>query len=551
MRLLLFGRLRAFFVSTDYSPFFLGLLGFVCVFPLIRSFADSLPFPWYGNPDQDLVFLRDGLRLWNFRQPLYGDHPGLIQMLIVWLALVCLKVAAAFGFVNEIEPNALVDSDWQRLFVAAKIVNTVAMSVLLFASSLMLVRWLGRGSAVLWALCCATSMALVSEVYQLRNEFYSVFIALVSILVSINGFVLFRSRLRRFVGMPSLFVGFISVTALVCLGLGFLALLAKVQVLPLLLFFSAVVVFFACFLSEFQFLIAYLFCLSWICCSVLIAGAFLPEFFGLSLVQAVVVALGVAGPPALLMSSVVSLSKRGFGLAGAWVVINSVAFVGLSAFFLFVAVSFDWLVLLLNPLVARVHAVAYGACVDGDLWCVGRQGMRGFYYLFERSIDSYSLAPIFGIAILLLALLSVARALRLSFVLGPRDPVRLRLIPVLCGCSCLLFAIVMAFIAGQRWSVDHYLSYQQPFLLAGLFLMARSSLSLAWFWRSTSCLVVVSLLLIFMRYPGASESTYVKESLLVDPVLGRGDGSLCARQHSGVEWKYSSLWKLCDGFTAD
>jgi hypothetical protein len=551
MRLLLVRRWRAFFVSTDYSLFFCALLAFICVFPLVRSLIDSLPFPWYGNPDQDLVFLRDGLRLWNFRQPLYGDHPGLIQMLTVWVSLFYLKVAAVFGFVAEIDSYALSDSDWQRLFVAAKIVNALAMSMLLYMSSLMLVRWLGCGWTALWALCCATSMALVSEVYQLRNEFYSVFIALISILVSINGFFLFRSRSRRLIGSPSLSIGFVSAAALICLGLGFLALMAKVQVLPLMLFFSGVVVFLAYFLSEFRFLTVYLSCLLWIGSCVLIAGIFLPDFFRLSLAQAAVVALAIAGPPALLMSSLASLSIRGHGLTNVWLVINSVAFVSLSAFFLFVAVSFDWFVLLLNPLVARVHAVAYGACAAGDLLCVGRQGMRGFYYLFERSIDSYALAPFVGFAVLLLALLPISRALHVSFVSSRHDLIRLRLVPVLCGCFCLLFAMAMAFIAGQRWSVDHYLSYQQPFLFAGLFLMARSSLSFAWFWRSVSVVVLFSLLLVYMRYPVNSRSTYVKESLLVDPVLGRGDGSLCARQHSGSEWRYSSLWDLCDGFSID
>jgi hypothetical protein len=196
--------------------------------------------------------------------------------------------------------------------------------------------------------------------------------------------------------------------------------------------------------------------------------------------------------------------------------------------------------------------VAYTACSDGKFLCVWIQGARGFGYLFERSFDSYLFAPLIGVSILLFALWSIARVLRASFGLRHRDPIELRRMAlVLSGCSCLFFAMMMAFIAGQRWSVDHYLSYQQPFLLAGLFLLARSSFFLVWFWRLTSFLMILSVLLIYLRYPGSSRSTYVKESFLVGPVPGRGDGSLCARQHAGIEWRASSLWGYCDGFGLD
>jgi len=46
--------------------------------------------PWVANPDQDLVFLRDGLRLATLQQPGYSDHPGLVQMLIGAAAHVLL-----------------------------------------------------------------------------------------------------------------------------------------------------------------------------------------------------------------------------------------------------------------------------------------------------------------------------------------------------------------------------------------------------------------------------------------------------------------------------
>ena len=157
----------------------------------------------------------------------------------------------------------------------------------------------------------------------------------------------------------------------------------------------------------------------------------------------------------------------------------------------------------------------------------------------------------FGFFVLFTCVLSLYRAPRVVRGSGGLGMNYTRFVMVVSGCACLLLAMAMAGVAGQRWAVDHYLAYQQPLLLAGLLIMSRASISFVWFWRVASLLVVLSIVLIYLRYPMSSRATYVKESIVLSPDVGRGDGALCARQHAGVEWVHSSLWGLCGGFGDD
>ena len=100
------------------------LLWLVCLLPLLFAFLDSWEFPWYGNPDQDLVFLRDGLRLWMGIYPGYGDHPGVVQMIVVrW----SIDILSPWLFLDHsrtvVEGAGFVDRDWQLVFVVAKLLN--------------------------------------------------------------------------------------------------------------------------------------------------------------------------------------------------------------------------------------------------------------------------------------------------------------------------------------------------------------------------------------------------------------------------------------------
>ena len=545
-------RVSSSWASTKSSPSFLVLLLLACALPLVTCLIDSWSFPWYGNPDQDLVFLRDGVRLWNFRPPLYGDHPGLLQMLVVWMALLFLKLLAAAGFVQRFDPAYLDDSGWQQLFVAAKTVNVVNMVALLFVCSVMLLPWLARGRVLLWAIGCGASMALVSEVYQLRNEFYSMYFILIAVLVSINWFALGRKWLARDEAIKRSSFLFATLAALVCIACSFLGLMAKVQALPVLLSLPIVVIFATFVLSERHLFLSYLACLLWISGCILVGALFFVGSKNISLFQSLIVFVAIAGPPSLLISSAISGTPKGLlGLDRVWLAAGSLSFCGVSAVFMFVADRFQWLELILNPFAARVHAVAYGSCPQGAVLCAVRQGVRGFSYLFERSIDSYLLASSFGFFVLFTCVLSLYRAPRVVRGSGGLGMNYTRFVMVVSGCACLLLAMAMAGVAGQRWAVDHYLAYQQPLLLAGLLIMSRASISFVWFWRVASLLVVLSIVLIYLRYPMSSRATYVKESIVLSPDVGRGDGALCARQHAGVEWVHSSLWGLCGGFGDD
>jgi hypothetical protein len=141
-------RLLSCWHQREPSIAYLVGLWLVCFLLLLRSLWDSWSFPWYGNPDQDLVFLRDGIRLWTGTLPGYGDHPGLMQMVVVFLSAGFLtKLSALFtaSWVFDLQQPG--DTDWQALFVAAKSINVLLMSTLLALCGALLVRWLGRGGA--------------------------------------------------------------------------------------------------------------------------------------------------------------------------------------------------------------------------------------------------------------------------------------------------------------------------------------------------------------------------------------------------------------------
>jgi hypothetical protein len=114
----------------------------------------------------------------------------------------------------------------------------------------------------------------------------------------------------------------------------------------------------------------------------------------------------------------------------------------------------------------------------------------------------------------------------------------------------LIVALLMAALAGQRWSVDHYLPYQQPYLFAAMVCLLPAAP--AWRWPSTAVVLLcsVSLLLFFIRYPATSRQTYVRPwpgGVASSPLLA-GDAVLCAPQHAGPEWRGSRLWGFCHGF---
>lgn len=515
---------------------------------LARSVIDSWTFPWYGNPDQDLVFLRDGFRLWSDQSPGYGDHPGLMQMLVVALALSLLSLLAHLGFPWVFDTLAPADADWQLLFVASKLVNALLMSLLLVGCTFLLMRWLGRPAASVWGVMCAVSMALVAETYQLRNEFFSAFMAVASMLIAVSGadFWYERSHEKKVDGARNdlLFIG-------ACVGsfaLSFSSVLAKVQVLPVLLAF-AIAVFvasFACGSRRFKVLFAQAL-LVFIVAQLLVAN----RLYGggeLMTWQFVVVVLAVAVPPSLVVATFLS-SAPAFSLARlASGSVSLAACIVLASTYLNFSQRAEWLGLLGSPASVRSYAVNADGCLREEWSCYGGGGVKGIAYLFERSVDSYLLAPIIAIVVCFgvcfcLVRLSWRRAQAMDATKRSGEWVSLG------GCLCIAIALGMAVLAGQRWAVDHYLAYQQPFLFAGLLLLARRSAPIWRMWRVLVVMIAISLVLIFLRYPEGSRETYVKEDITVAPEAKIGDGLLCAAQHAGPEWQSSSLWRLCQGFS--
>lgn len=515
---------------------------------LARSVIDSWTFPWYGNPDQDLVFLRDGFRLWSGQPPGYGDHPGLMQMLVVALALSLLSLSAHLGFPWVFDFLVPADADWQLLFVASKLVNALLISLLLVGCTSLLVRWLGRSAASIWGVMCAVSMAIVAETYQLRNEFFSAFLAAASMLIAVNGAAFWheRSHERKVDSARNhlLFIG-------ACVGsfaLSFSSILAKVQVLPVLLAF-AIAVFvasFACGSRRFKVLFPQTL-LTFIAAQLLVAN----RLYGgeeLMTWQFVVVVLAVAVPPSLLVAAFLS-SAPSFGMARlASGSVSLAACIALASTYLHFSQRAEWLGLLGSPASVRSYAANADGCLREGWSCYGAGGVKGIAYLFERSVDSYLLAPIiaivvcFGVCFCLVRLSwRQAQAMDATKRSGEWVP--------LGGCLCIAIALGMAVLAGQRWAVDHYLPYQQPFLFAGLLLLARRSAPIWRMWRVLVVMIAISLVLIFLRYPEGSRETYMKENITVAPEVQRGDGLLCAAQHAGPEWQSSSLWRLCQGFS--
>jgi hypothetical protein len=528
------------------------LLWLVCLLPLLFAVLDSWEFPWFGNPDQDLVFLRDGLRLWEGLYPGYGDHPGLVQMIVVrW----SVDILSPWLFLDH-SPTASVwagftDRDWQLVFVVAKLLNVFLMSFLLFACSLLWVRWLGRGGAITWALLCSMSLAAIVEVYQLRNEFYSSFFAFVALLLALGVLAHSREEIKAIWRSSLIRVLPWVVCSWLCFGFILLSMLAKVQVLPVLLIFLLVFPLVAVgklgigWFKRFYCLLLLL----ELCLLTLVMGY--SSGLQVSWLQAATVLLAMLSPAAVVMTCIAT--RRGIALAQRLFLLlfSAAGVVCLAGYGFGYAAKVGWIQLVLNPLSARSYAVASSDCQTSTAICILGAGFKGIIYLFERSIDGMMLARILLVVVLVvLMLMALVEIYCLNCLEGNevRDDARALVVSV--ACALILLAFGMAFMAGQRWAVDHYLPYQQPFLFAGLLLLAQSSAWGGGFWVGCVLVIALSVLLMYLRYPGSSRLTYVKHSLPFQST-GAKDGSLCAAQHAGPEWRNSSLWGICKGFAID
>ena len=526
--------------------FYLFSIWLICLAILGRSLLDSWHFPWYGNPDQDLVFLRDGIRLWNGNPPGYGDHPGFMQMIVVDISIGCLGLLTkVFPSAASFDPIRLGDADWQGLFLFAKSVNTLLVSLVLTLCSALLVRWLGRSWTLLWAVVCAASMGLTVEIYQLRNEFFSSSFVIAAMLLSVNNLALLAGSCPRQVPLGKSVLLRVGLASWACMFLVVMGLLAKVQVLPVLLAFLVVAPLLGFRLLGSRWLVGFAVAFSalFVCLSILFAG--LSAGLPIEKLQGLLVIAAICGPPAIVLSGNFNLKRSEFFGRSIGLLFAVVGCAGIGGSLLTVAKYFGWLSLVFNPLAVRAYAAASNACHGDGLKCFLSNSLKGFAYLFERSIDGYGLVILVSSLVVIAWLACLARGSVGIFVGMNYNVISYEL----AACALIGVAFSMAFLAGQRWSVDHYLPYQQPYLFAGIFMLARGLSPWAKILRVIAFVIALSVLLIFMRYPDSSRQTYVKQVLEPGSARSAEDGALCATQHQGDEWRNSSIWVFCNGFS--
>lgn len=524
--------------------FFLISSLILAAMPVARALWDAWEFPWFGHPDQDLVFLRDGYRLSMGQPPLFGDHPGAMQIVVCAIAT---KIVDVFRWLRGESLYSLVvlpsDDGWQEIFRWAKLINGVGVVGLLVSCSWMLSKWIGRGLALIWVFAVALSLGTQVEVYQLRNEFYSALLFFLSsglcfgVLVDrlgeeCTGDAVVRSGLRlRQIVLPSL-VFLIS----------WVSLLAKIQSIPMFFLLDAAIV--AAMLIQ-------------------------PKLqLRKSAVRSVLLALAVAALGLLILS----FRFGRFDLIGGpepFLVIASTALGPAFVFFLnqksptlrasaaFVAALVSillglvslavlpgWLDLLLKPSTAFQYVGNPSSC--SSLLCRAGLGLEGIRVLFERSIDSYMLALLGAfLSLVLLALTVIQARYSLAGVACPSRSWSLLAAAV----WCYFIAVFMAMLGAQRYAVDGYLNYQQPFLILSILicvLITRGRLRFCW--QIFTVTVLLSLVLIFGRYSSVSLETFVtnagpaKEGELI---RGSARDGLCAGQHKGSVWDGSSLAPYC------
>ena len=527
------------------SVYFVGLW-LICLIILGRSLLDSWNFPWYGNPDQDLVFLRDGIRLWNGQPPGYGDHPGFMQMIVVDIAIGCLSLLArAFPSAASFDAIRLADADWQLLFLFAKSVNTLLVSLVLLLCSALLLRWLGRGWTMLWAVICAASMGLTVEIYQLRNEFFSSFFVIAAMLLAVNQLDLWIGSSQGQVPFWKSPLSKAVLASWACMAFVLMGLLAKVQVLPALMLFLVVAPFLGLRLLGSRWLIGFAAAFGTLFVGFSIVALDLSAGLGIELPWVLLVIAAICGPSAIALSGCFDFKRceilgRSIGLFCA-----VAGCAGIGGSLLAFAKDVGWLGLVLNPFTARAYLTASNVCHGNELRCQIDNALKGFVYLFERSIDGYALVILVASLVVIAWLVTTARA-GVGIFVGMNRAVSSY---ELAACALIGLAFFMAFLAGQRWTVDHYLPYQQPYLYAGIFMLAQGGSAWAKVLRVISLGMALSVLLIFSRYPGSSRSTYVKESFEPASIRSAEDGSLCGSQHAGSEWRNSSIWVFCKGFS--
>ena len=508
-----------------------GFVWFLAIAIFGYHLHENWSYPWFGNPDQDLVFLRDGLRLSQLKRPLYSDHPGLIQMILGAIAhLLHTNGGAAFR-----------DQDWQEIFRLHKGINAIAMATLLACCCEALSRLINKIKSAAIGACCAMSMGTTTLVYQLRNEFFSAYLFYLGSLIICLTIQKQRNRIK--LSETPTPIQYWIPTA--CATLYFLSLLAKIQVIPLMGLFCLGLAIWSARSSLFQkqawienLKLSILFLLAWTIPLLLsgIEAASLPKAWAVLALSLFPIQLACTGfeanPKIRKINAIRSLIGFAFGALLYTLITN----------------QFHWELTSWNPMTMNQYTHAPKDTTDSYLSWLCRSAVDGYLLLFERTFDGQSVAK--ALSIMTPVMLTAAIAIRVRNQTAEQKSWRKS-----CGTDAIagyafLCAGLMALAASLRWPVDHYLSYQQPLLYLSIGLMIKPKGH--GLFTALAIYAILSATLINTKYTATAHATYVK--IPTPTIQSQITGSLkrpsynpglCAPQHAGLEWRGSIVGEAC------
>ena len=530
------------------------ILAVFSVAPLILTWD----FHWYGNPDQDLVFLRDGIRLSSGHRPIYAEHPGALQAMSVGLVRFITsstKLSAPIGVIPR-------EADYQTVFQYTKALNLFAYAGIL-GFTYRLIRTLTRTSAAItWSLLTALSAGYIVETVQLRNEAFS---ALLFYLAAALAAMRYSEPKENRNARNDIMIGIIYISAAT------LSVFAKVQSIILFTLLDAGLILWLSSCKEKARGAVETNIWKWTCLA-LSLGMILSATLSLALnlskdsIELVVRAASIA----VLLFPVIGSKQRGPRLELSALSISLITFIILIAGFSLI--NTEWFTTAFNPLASKVHAHSAKNCYG--TWCLAQNAKAGILLLFKRAAFTNIGASAIGAACLsyfwtklfvqyhnrilkpTLATSSIVLSLAIfdaGFGISGKAIIAIGSILGFTANLCiqryfkaknyndvlaqLLFwsSITMALICSLRWPVDHYLLYQQPLLFGALVIeLLRVPSRYFIVCAVASLLLLTRVKLDILENLGA---TYQQQ-------LDRSSKHFCAPQHQGKEWSRTFISQL-------
>ena len=159
-----------------------GIIPLVLFFVLLAAPAylvgwHGIDRPYFAIPDQDLLWLSEGMRLVRGVAPSYADHPGAIWSLISFLNLEILLRHVGTGSIGVLEMNQLLPSAVAEKGVfLMRIQNAFVVAALpvLFYTLARQYR-VRRSLTLISAFVLSSSTALLVAVSEIRHEVMSIF----------------------------------------------------------------------------------------------------------------------------------------------------------------------------------------------------------------------------------------------------------------------------------------------------------------------------------------------------------------------------------------